>query len=420
MKNTIVTYDRNGEKTIWSPTTLDKIKKDEKCLKSVIEVIPTAPDEVEKNEQYLESVIAETPELLRLDTRKTGVYGPYCVFRQLRFTTPQSRVIKADIVLLSASGDVIVVEVKQSSNPELRDRRVIAQAIDYAASLSALSEKELAELFSHGKESIWTSLINFLFPDDEEPEELAATLLSNIGTGKIHVVIACDKAPAGLYELAKSVSVQSYLNFSLDVLEITPFLSDNGIADQIMFVPNVRLSTEIVARTAISVTYQQGLPEPSVSISTTGIDEIEENLAAVSRGAASIEVDPFFSDVITAYDQIAEEEWQTRGHGRRYRQIRPNEWPGSVHYEIMNYQYEIGVELHLESDAVTALAAHLASVAGRDLISGVRVEWDARWARNRGRLIAKIGKDKDPQLVVHAMCKLIEITCPIMETNLKE
>ena len=49
MKNTIVTYDRNGEKTIWSPTTLDKIKKDEKCLKSVIEVIPTAPDEVEKN-----------------------------------------------------------------------------------------------------------------------------------------------------------------------------------------------------------------------------------------------------------------------------------------------------------------------------------------------------------------------------------
>ena len=86
----------------------------------------------------------------------------------------------------------------------------------------------------------------------------------------------------------------------------------------------------------------------------------------------------------------------------------------------MNYQYEIGVELHLESDAVTALAAPLASVAGRDLISGVRVEWDARWARNRGRLIAKIGKDKDPQLVVHAMRKLIEITRQIMETNLKE
>jgi hypothetical protein len=399
MKTTIVTYDANGTKNVWSPTTLDEMKKDE---------------------QYLESVIAETPELLRLDTRKTGVYGPYAVFRQLRFATPQSREIIPDIVLLSASGDVIVVEVKRSLNPELKDRRVIAQAIDYAASLSALSEKELARLFSQGRESVWISLMNSLFPGDEEPEELAAALLSNIGTGKIHVVIACDKAPAGLYELAKSVSVQSYLSFSLDVLEITPFLSDNGVADQIMFVPNLRLSTEIVARTAITITYQQGLPEPSVSISTTGIDEIEENLAAVSRGDASIEVDPVFSDVISAYDQTAEEEWKTRGHGRRYRQIRPDKWPGSVHYEIMNYQYEIGVELHLESDAVTSLAAHLTPVAGRDLIPGVRVEWDARWARNRGRLIAKIGKDQDPQLAAHAMCKLIEITRPIMETNLRQ
>jgi hypothetical protein len=262
MNNTIVTYTEDGKKIVWLPTTLDDMKKEE---------------------QYLESVIAETPDLLRLDTRQTGVYGPYVVFRQLRFATPQSREIIPDILLLSASGDVIVVEVKRSSNPELRDRRVIAQAIDYAASLSALSKKELAELFSHGRENIWISLVNSIFPSDKDPEELAATLLSNIRTGKLHIVVACDKAPVGLYELAKSVSVQSYLSFSLDVLEITPFLPDNGATDQIMFVPNVRLSTEIVARTAITVTYQQGSPEPSVSITTTGIEEIEENIAAVSH-----------------------------------------------------------------------------------------------------------------------------------------
>jgi hypothetical protein len=262
MKNTIVTYTADGAKIVWFPATLDEIKKEE---------------------QYLESVIAETPDLLRLDTRQTGVYGPYAVFRQLRFATPQSREIIPDILLLSASGDVIVVEVKRSSNPELRDRRVIAQAIDYAASLSALSEEELAELFSHGRENVWISLVNSLFSGDKDPEELAATLLSNIRTGKLHIVVACDKAPVGLYELAKSVSVQSYLSFSLDILEITPFLPDNGATDQIMFVPNVRLSTEIVARTAITVTYQQGSPEPSVSIATASIEEIEANIAAVSR-----------------------------------------------------------------------------------------------------------------------------------------
>lgn len=206
------------------------------------------------------------------------MHGPYVVFRQLRFTTPQSREIIPDILILSASGDVIVVEVKRSTNPELRDRRVIAQAIDYAASLSALSESELAELFSQGKENFWGSVVTSLFPGDEEPEELAATLLSNIRNGKLHIIIACDKAPMGLEELARSVSVQSYLNFSLDVLEITPFISENGFSDQIMFVSSVRLSTKIVARTAITVTYQEGSPEPGVNITTASIEEIEENL----------------------------------------------------------------------------------------------------------------------------------------------
>ena len=61
MKNTIVTYGADGTKTAWLPATLD---------------------EIGKGEQYLEPIIAETPELLLLETRRTGVYGPYAVFRQ--------------------------------------------------------------------------------------------------------------------------------------------------------------------------------------------------------------------------------------------------------------------------------------------------------------------------------------------------
>ena len=52
MKTTIVTYGQNGTKTKWLPTTIDKLGKDE---------------------GYLESVLAENPELLRLETRKTGI-----------------------------------------------------------------------------------------------------------------------------------------------------------------------------------------------------------------------------------------------------------------------------------------------------------------------------------------------------------
>ena len=205
----------------------------------------------------------------------------------MAFDTPQSRQIRPDILFLAASGDVVVVEVKLSTNPELKDRRVIAQAIDYAASLSALSDKELAQLFSRGEKDAWVSLVDSLFPDEEDLEELSATLLTNIKTGNIHVIIACDKAPPGLYELAKSVSAQSYLSFSLDVLEVTPFQPNNGAPAEIMFVPYTRLSTEIVARTAITVMHQEGSPKPTVNIETTSIDEIEENIAAAKGSKRS-------------------------------------------------------------------------------------------------------------------------------------
>lgn len=261
MKRTIVTYSGNGAKAEWLPTTISSLGK---------------------NEEYLESVLAETPELLNLETRKTGIYGPYAIFRQLTFTTPQSRQIRPDILFLTASGDVVVVEVKLSTNPELKDRRVIAQAIDYAASLSALSDKEIALLFSHNNEANFLSLVHSLFPE-EDSEELSETLLDNIKTGNIHIIVACDKLPVGLNELARSVSVQSALSFSLNILEITPFVSNIETPDEIMFVPHTRLSTEIVARTAITVTSPQGFSKPTVNIETTSLDEIEENIVAASR-----------------------------------------------------------------------------------------------------------------------------------------
>ena len=47
-----------------------------------------------------------------------------------------------------------------------------------------------------------------------------------------------------------------------------------------MFVPNVRLSTEIVAKTVVTVQTPEGVPLPNVTVETTNMDEIEEGLKA--------------------------------------------------------------------------------------------------------------------------------------------
>ena len=263
MSLTIAVQGPDDAAALWEPITLDRLGK---------------------NEDYLEKALSRTPELLCLEAKRTGIYGPFAVFNQLPLGTPQGRTIYPDIVLLAASGDVVIVEVKLFANPELKDRRVIAQAIDYVSSLSALTEGGIVRLFNGGRDADWTNLVRGHFPNERDPDELSAALLANAHDGNVHIVVACDKVPKGVYEMAKSVSAQSHLGFSLDVVEVSPFVPKVGPADQIMFVPNVRMSTDIVARTAISVTYEAGSPQPGVAIETTSVEAIEENLATAAQG----------------------------------------------------------------------------------------------------------------------------------------
>lgn len=265
MRTTIAIGGTDGVTVLWKPTTLDQIGK---------------------YEADLESALSQTPELLCLETKRTGIYAPFAVFNQLALPTPMGREIYPDITLLTASGDVVIVEVKLFANPEIRNRSVIAQIIDYVSSISALDEAGMARLFNGGVEAEWTALVRSHFPHEEDVDELAAQMLANASAGDVHIVIACDKAPKGAYDLARSVSAQSHLGFSLDVLEVTPYVPAAGPSDAIMFVPNVRLSTEIVARTAVTVSVDTGAQQSVVNVKTTSVEEIEEDLAAAGQGAA--------------------------------------------------------------------------------------------------------------------------------------
>lgn len=265
MRTTIAVRGTDGTPVLWRPTTLDQIGK---------------------HEADLEAALSNTPELLCLETKRTGIYAPFAVFNQLALPTPMGRETYPDITLLTASGDVVIVEVKLFANPEIRNRSVIAQIIDYVSSISALDEDGMARLFNGGGDAEWAALVRSYFPHEEDADELAAELLANAAAGDVHIVIACDKAPKGAYDLARSVSAQSHLGFSLDVLEVTPYVPEDGPTHTIMYVPNVRLSTEIVARTAVSVSVDAGTRQPVVNVKTTSVEEIVEDLAAAAEGTS--------------------------------------------------------------------------------------------------------------------------------------
>lgn len=250
---------------------------------------PTTLTKIGRSEAFLENAIAQDIELLGIQTLRSHIYGPYAVFSQSSLPTPTGRGIRPDLLALSESGHVIAIEVKLSTNGELRDRAVIAQIIDYASSLSALDERGAMNLFGSGADgaTTWAEVVQHRFPNSDDPQELADTLMDRMRRGELNLVIACDRAPLGLAGAVEAIASQSALGFDLDLVEIVPYVRGAEETGDILLVPVTRVATQIVARTAVTVIYREGHPKPETSVATTSLEEIEANVHKVERGVAT-------------------------------------------------------------------------------------------------------------------------------------
>lgn len=243
---------------------------------------PTTIRALGHDEAFLEARIAEHPDLLGMESLASGIQGPFRVFRQLSLPTPSGRVVSPDLVLVSRSAHLVVVEVKLADNPELKSRAVVAQVVDYSSSLSTLAHQgELASLFAADTESL-EALAAEWFAGESDPKEYAEVLEARCADGDIDLVIACDQSPPGLDDLGEAVHRQSALAFRLQVVEVTPFVASRDGA--ILFEKRVRARTEIVARTHVSVSWEgEGRPA-TVHVSSTPLDRQEEVLSEAESG----------------------------------------------------------------------------------------------------------------------------------------
>lgn len=249
-------------------------------------LVATTVRELGKPEKFLKDVIEANPLLLELESDGSGTRGPYKICRQNDLINALDRAVVPDLVILSASGHVTIVEVKLHDNPEIRDRRVVAQILDYVGAFVEQTEEQLLAVFSKLAPSAtsWEQLVATFFPDEPNVRIVADRIASRFQRGEVNCVVACDIAPPGLSKFLSSISRQSALPFTLSLAEITPFVRKDMNSSPVVFVSRVLLRTEIVSRTAVTVRYEEGvIDRPSVSIETTSIDEIEQNLEDVTE-----------------------------------------------------------------------------------------------------------------------------------------
>jgi hypothetical protein len=322
-------------------------------------------EEEYQNESELQAYLERSPYLIAADSEPQVA----TVLREVRL--PEAGIL--DLLLVDEEGVPVAVEVKLARNSQSR-REVVAQAFDYVSDLTQLTIDELDDLVDG-------ALMGAL-------EELAGQVPlinirkqcgTNLRAGLIKLVIAVDRASEDLIRIVRYINDHS----DLDVRLVALSKFDGGR----IIVPRILVSG--------------GNNECRLPVNS----KIEPN-------------DPVFKQATDIYNQRADETLRTRGHGKKYQQIRPDQWPKSLHYEFGNYRYEIGVELHLESDDLREMAGELAQFVGTELGKGVSLEWDPRWSRQRGRLIARISKEEELGKIAEAMHALISKTQSAVEKSL--
>lgn len=241
--------------------------------------LPTTLADQGMGEDGLETALASDVSLLMLPGRGIHFQDSIC-FRQVSMQSRSGRPVRLDLLVLTDSGHAVVVEVKRFGNPELAGREVLAQVVDYAASLSACSGKELA---GHLGYPSFLRLVEERFPGAREKDNLAGSLERRFRDGDLLLIVACDRAPDGTEEWLRSVASQSSLSFDLAVLEVQPYVSADE-PDSVLFVPTVHSETHIVSRTAVVIRNETGTDRVVVNVQVESGEEIEENLLEAATG----------------------------------------------------------------------------------------------------------------------------------------
>lgn len=224
------------------------------------------------SEAWLQEILRQHPDILPVE-EFGPVFHPLISIGREVLTTAGS----IDNLFISHSGYLVVVETKLWRNPEAK-REVVAQLIDYAASLAHISYDELDELvrqYLRRYEQSESSLEQWV-EARLEPVDLGfqRRVARNLKLGRLLLLIVTDHARPSVLDMLRRVNAYPSLSMDIAVVEMRPFrrlgAGDNGV----LLIPYVAGRTEIIERSVVEVTVQ-GAPESKVSVRQTRYEDDE-------------------------------------------------------------------------------------------------------------------------------------------------
>ena len=204
-------------------------------------------DERSIRESWFQDLLFKYPSLIPIDEIEP-VFGPMIsVVREM--PTDAGPV---DIVYISASGYLTLVETKLWRNPEAR-REVVAQIIDYATAMSRWTYDQLRDAVKKaggvGDDPLITAAQE---QPDFDKARFIDTVSRNLAKGRFLLLIVGDGIQEGVEHLADTLSRSPQLGFSLALVELALFKTGDS-AGGFFVQPRVLARTKEVVRAVIEL-----------------------------------------------------------------------------------------------------------------------------------------------------------------------
>jgi hypothetical protein len=309
------------------------------------------------NEDELQKHIFEHPELLSESNDDKYI----SIAREVKIDSG-----RIDVLMLSHTGNIVVVEVKLDRNQQSR-REIVAQIVDYVSTLSELSIYELNDRTNH-------KLLDKL-EEAEIPPETADKLLRN---ADIEVILAVDQSNEDLNRIVQFLS--AHTDFKISLAEI----SKHNDGDRTLLSSSLLFSKEDSA------------PKKSSESHDHTRSELMDRIAAAWNEC------PF----------AKEHSLFTHGNNATFRQILVPGWKSTLHYEFTFVRNTLYVRLDNElnpSDPNKSVIREAMKTFSGKIIGGKPIV-----VRNNQLYLAPFDPS-DLNTLVSTMSQLISLTKTIID-----
>ncbi|WP_052736559.1 DUF4268 domain-containing protein [Aquincola tertiaricarbonis] len=202
--------------------------------------IPLATGDAQFSEAWLQRQLFEQPHALPLKeiAPHLGEVAPVC----MELNTLAG---PADILYVTTTGQVVLVETKLWRNPEAR-RTVVAQILDYAKELTAWTyedlDREVAKATGRGPGYLLVSARQRFATLDER--EFTDGINHSLRRGEIVLLIVGDGIRSGTEALVAFLERYGSLRFSFGLVEVAAY----QLGDGVLLCPRVLAKTELIRR----------------------------------------------------------------------------------------------------------------------------------------------------------------------------